>query len=120
MGRTMNKNQFNAAIPTSKLIALVGRVGKGRRLYFAFYDFESLEKWVSRHPCKNERMHVYPIKCGKFCDSGTVDGGMYLFACNVVENVRSVRDRYGWCLRCDELVPLIDGGATCEKCRLVL
>lgn len=47
------------------LAALVYRFGKGSRQY-AFETADDLAAWAARHPYKNERLRVMPVKDRKF------------------------------------------------------
>lgn len=101
----MSNKLLNAAIPSLDLIALVYRVGKGCKQY-PFYDLESLQKWVSRHPYKNEMLNVIPVKGGHFLGSSLI----IVRPVEAVEYVKKMRGQHGWCPSCIGIVRLIDGG----------
>ena len=66
------------------LAALVYRFGKGCRQY-AFETADDLAAWAARHPYKNERLRVMPVKDRKFL------GDRWMPAAEAAEFVRAAQ-----------------------------
>ena len=70
------------------LAALVYRFGKGCRQY-AFETADDLAAWAARHPYKNERLRVMPVKDRKFL------GDRWMPAAEAAEFVRAAQGQNG-------------------------